>query len=517
VRQPIAAGLLVFALALAALVGLRQGAALHPAYPKRRVVTATLHNGETGAYLRAHLWTRTTVIAFDETRWRATFWNGSRLVLDAAVGPTGEIDAVETHGAGTPPPGASVLWNPFLIVLLAALSTLAVAVSPVRSRRNLDAVLIAGTFTAAALLARAELVSLSVCLGTAALAYVAYRCTTVGFARDRATAVSDPLYRRAFARANSERTLTYLCVAALLAAVGVTVTSTGIVDVGEAGLVGATLLNHGTVPYGHMPAFVVHGDTYPPLTYILLMPFAAISPATTVFESFDGALWLCAVALVVAAAGLGRSGGRTHVLAWLTFPPVLLAASAGTNDVPAAAFVALALAVFGRPLLSAALLVLAGWVKIVPAAALASWTSEVRGRSVLHLIALITALVAAGLVFLVAIDGPHTLSAAYHAMRFQLVRGSWFSIWQQFGLRWLQPIFQAAVFGFGAAVLVYVRGRRRVERREAAALAGALIALLQISASYWIYTYLPWLVPFILVALFPPGPRRSQPLEPDVP
>jgi hypothetical protein len=53
--------------------------------------------------------------------------------------------------------------------------------------------------------------------------------------------------------------------------------------------------------------------------------------------------------------------------------------------------------------------------------------------------------------------------------------------------------------------------------RRLAALSGAIIALLQLSANYWNFTYLAWLLPFILVALFPPLLQRSQQPEPRVP
>jgi hypothetical protein len=111
-------------------------------------------------------------------------------------------------------------------------------------------------------------------------------------------------------------------------------------------------------------------------------------------------------------------------------------------------------------------------------------------------------------------------------MRFQFERGSWFSIWQQTGTRWLQPIFQAATAGFAAvaATEVWRGGADGFDLRRSAALAGAIVALVQIGANYWTYMYLPWLLPFILVALLPPSAaaaprarRRSRPLARPVP
>ena len=47
-----------------------------------------------------------------------------------------------------------------------------------------------------------------------------------------------------------------------MAGVVVTVTSAGISDIAFAGLAGATKLNHGDLPYGHLTSDLVHGDTY---------------------------------------------------------------------------------------------------------------------------------------------------------------------------------------------------------------------------------------------------------------
>ena len=63
-----------------------------------------------------------------------------------------------------------------------------------------------------------------------------------------------------------------------------TVTSTGPSDVAFAALAGATDLVHGVVPYGHIPGFILHGDTYPLLTYAVYVPAAAVMPVTDLFE-----------------------------------------------------------------------------------------------------------------------------------------------------------------------------------------------------------------------------------------
>jgi hypothetical protein len=131
----------------------------------------------------------------------------------------------------------------------------------------------------------------------------------------------------------------------------------------------------------------------------------------------------------------------------------------------------------------------------------------------------VAALSTLGVLAIDVIGGTGAISDAWHAIRFQFVRGSWYSVWQQTGTRWLQLVFQAGTIAFAAFVAVHLWTMRAegVGLRRTAAFAGAIIALLQISSNYWTYNYLPWLLPFMLVALFPAAPRRSPTPAPRVP
>jgi hypothetical protein len=450
------------------------------------------------------------------------------VLLDAAVAPDGSVDALETRLPGSHPPGSSLLWVPPVLILLAALFVIAVGVRPLRSLRNLDAGVLAAGFTLSALLLDARLVAAYVYAGIACLAYLAVRCAQVGFGGPVHADVAEPLYRRVFPGADATRLLRIATAATLLGGLIVTVTSTGASDVAFAGLAGATKLNHGELPYGQLTSELVHGDTYPLLTYVLYMPFAAISPVRDSFDSWDGALWLNATALLAGAAVLYRLAGRGRreagvpmILAWLAFPPVLLAASSGTNDVPTAVFAAAALALFARPALSAGALALAGLTKVAPALALALWLPRLRGRTLVVACAAVAFPVALTLVALLVVGDGGGLRDSWNSIRFQFERGSWYSLWQQTGTRSVQPVFQAATVAFAlvAAFEIWRQGPGAIGIRRAAALAGAVLALFQIAANYWNYAYLAWLLPFILVALLPPvagaGPPalpRSRPL-----
>lgn len=508
-------GALVFAAALAAVLVLRSSSAPHPPFPRQRAVQAAQRDKAVATTLRQQSWDDARVIALDDTHWRVTFFDGPRVLIDAAVGPAGKVDAVQPHLPGSHPPGSRIAWSPFLLVLLTAVCVFTLGVRPLRRLRNVDAAVLVVGFTLSAFLHDQRLLAAHVYVGVACLAYLAVRLAEVGFARPLRARPAVPLYR-----ASEARLLRLGAGAALLGAVMVTVTSTGLSDVALAALAGATKLNHGSLPYGHLTSDVVHGDTYPLFTYVLYMPFAAISPVRDAFDDLDSALWLNAIALAGAAALLyrlagGREAGTVRALAWLTFPPVLVAASTGGNDVPTALLVVAALALFARPALSAGALALAAWAKVVPGAALLVWLPRLRGRSLLTACATAGALLAAGVLAIVAVGDSASLGATWDALRFQFERGSWFSVWRQTGWTWAQPVFQAATVAFAAlaALEVWRLGPETIGLRRAAALAGAVIALLQIGANHWTYTYLAWLVPFILVALFPP-PAEAGPSAP---
>jgi hypothetical protein len=499
VRSLLAIGVVVFALACAAFGAAR--AEPHPPYPRDAAVAAAKRDAPPG-------WTDVRVLPLDRTHWRVTFFDGPRELLDLAVGPAGRIDATEVHDPGIHPPGSSTLWSPALLLLFTALFIAVVAVRPLRSLRNLDALVIGAGFTTSALLIDDRLVAAHVYVGAAVLAYIAARCAMAAFSMTAADP-REPLLQL-------ERYLPWITGATLLAAVILVVTSTGISDVAFAGLAGGTLMNHGISPYGHIPTEVVHGDTYPILTYVLYMPFAAIAPVHDSFDSLDGALWLNAIALVAGAFFMRTWGTRT-TLAWLAFPPVLLAASGGGNDVPAAAFAVAALAYAARTELSAGLLALAGWVKIAPAAALIPLLARLRRADLGRALALVLALLVAGIVTMLAFGGTDAIDKATTALRFQFERGSWFSLWRQLGAPALQVALQALTVAFAAVGAVAVWRGRTTSFRQIAALTGTVVALIQLSANYWTYAYLPWLLPFILVALFPPAHPRSRPPEPRAP
>jgi len=118
---------------------------------------------------------------------------------------------------------------------------------------------------------------------------------------------------------------------------------------------------------------------------------------------------------------------------------------------------------------------------------------------------------------MLAIGGTDAIDQATSALRFQFERGSWFSLWRQLGAPAVQVALQASTVAFAVVAAVAAWQRRVATPRQLVALAGTIVALIQLSANYWTYAYMPWLLPFILVALFPPARPRSRPPAPHAP
>jgi hypothetical protein len=194
-----------------------------------------------------------------------------------------------------------------------------------------------------------------------------------------------------------------------------------------------------------------------------------------------------------------------HAFAWLAFPPVLIAASSGTNDLVAAALVALALVVAGSAGRSTAFLAVAGWVKLIPFFLVPVAAARFRSRNLLFAIVTFAAVTVATAAWILALGGPHGIGDMLRAVSFQSERGSLLSIWTALGARPLQPVAEAAAFGLVAfaTARVWLERECGLDVRRLAALAGGVMLAFQLSANYWSWAYLPWVMPCILLALFP--------------
>ena len=279
---------LVFVAALLALLALHGGGHAyrlsHPA-----AVRAALADPQVHEHLATHPWTRAEVHAFDDSSQRVSFLAGPRLVLDAAVEDSGRVPHVAPRFAGVPPSGALVTFNPLLWLAMAAVLALAAGSARLRSLRTLDLAALLALLAPIACY-REGLVAATVLAALPSLTYLLGRCAWVAL-RGAPIAAAPSLYDRltaAWEPGRGARLLVLLSAAVAVMVALVSITSNSPSDVDLASMSGATLLLHGTLPYGHMPTDVVHGDTYPLLNYAFHVPAALLAPVRDGFDDLTG-------------------------------------------------------------------------------------------------------------------------------------------------------------------------------------------------------------------------------------
>jgi hypothetical protein len=493
-RSLLAIPIAVFAIALVGLLLRGSGGSRLP-LPRAQALRAALADPAIHKQLAAHGWDHARTTALDSRLARVTFFDGPRVRAVAAVDAAGRTEHVQIYAPGAPQYGSKLSDAPWLLALLALGFVLATATLPLLSLRNLDVLALLG-FTLPILAGDQQLLALSVLTGYVPLAYLCWR-----FVR-RATEEGTPeprthVYELLLPRL--PRLLGYgIAAAAGLLAI-VAVSSPGAIDVGFASTAGATLLLHGTLPYGHMPADVVHGDTYPLLNYVLYLPAAAVAPVRDAFDDTSSAVLVGFAAVLVAAVALRKSGPRA-VLAWLCFPPLAVAVASGTNDLLLAAAIALALAMCAHSGRSALALTAGGWIKLAPLALLPIWLARTRGRPLLRAIGAVIGLSAGLSVWILVVGGPAGFGHMLDAMSFQLDRGTLQSAWTLLGLGAAQQVAQAATIALAAWGAINAR-RIAADPARLAAISGAVLAALQLSASNWSYLYSVWLFPCAALAL----------------
>lgn len=471
---------------------------------------AALADERVRSHLRLNPYTSVEVSPLDDELQRVSFFDGSRLLLHAAIDEQGRVRAVSRRRPGVAPTGSKIAYQPLVWLLLVTVTVAVLAGWPRATQRTLDACVLAG-FIAAVWAYNEGFVSATVWIGTALLAYLGIRCFQTAFAR------SAPAQPRRSASGDELRLLRAVAVTMALLVVIVGLTSPGESDVAFASMAGATLLADGISPYGNMPSELIHGDTYPILNYVLHVPAALVLPVYDSFSDWTGALVISCLAGLATAAGIyvastrewGNAVAWRHVIAWFSFPAVWITASSGTNDLLAAAAIAWGLALLPHAGRAACVLAAGAWIKISPLLVLILWVARARGGDLRRALSGVAAVSAACVAVLVALGGVGEIRVMLDALAFQSERGSLYSVWTQLGARWAQELAVAVVAGALAASAALVAGSSalRGDPVRLAALGGLLLIGMQISANYWTFAYLPWLMPLLLVALF--GRQRA--------
>ena len=101
------------------------------------------------------------------------------------------------------------------------------------------------------------------------------------------------------------------------------------------------------------------------------------------------------------------------------------------------------------------------------------------------------------------------LSAFWHdSIVYQSDRTTPFSIWGLWGgLGWEQSLLQGAVIALALGV-AFLPSRRTLI--DVAALGAGVLIALQLTLNYWLYPYIVWFFPLVLVALFAAHPEPGQ-------
>jgi hypothetical protein len=303
--------------------------------------------------------------------------------------------------------------------------------------------------------------------------------------------------------------------------IGLNILNSNVIDVGYAGVIGANKLIHGNPLYGAWPHDNLYGDTYGPVSYFVYVPFRLIFGWSGTWDSLPAAHaaaicfdLLTLVGLYVLGRRLkGNALGVVLAYAWAAYPFTLFALSSNTNDGLVAALIVFALLTItsapGRGVLGA----LAGLTKFAPFALapllLRGVGERPRKRSIA---AYVIAFGATGLVVMIPVLTQGNLHAFWRdSISYQSDRVTPFSIWGLWGgLGAVQRVLQGASIALAIAV-AFVPSRRGII--EVAALGAAVLIMLQLTVNYWLYPYIVWFYPLVIVALFASHPDRRERFE----
>ena len=298
--------------------------------------------------------------------------------------------------------------------------------------------------------------------------------------------------------------------------IGLNVLNSNVIDVGYAGVIGANKLLHGHMLYGHWPSDNAYGDTYGPVNYFAYVPFRLIFGWGGTWDSLPAAHAAAIAFDLLTVGGLYLLGRRirSHALgvllayAWVAYPFTLFTLSSNSNDALVSALLVLALLVIASPAARGVTAALAGLTKFAPfALAPLLWRGTGERPRVRASLVYWAAFAATVLVAMLPVLLNSDLHYFWHdSISYQSSRVTPFSIWGLWGgLGPVQHLLQGAAVGL-AILVAFVPARRGLV--EVAALGAAILISLQLTANYWLYPYIVWFLPLVLVALFAGHPER---------
>ena len=391
-------------------------------------------------------------------------------------------------------------------------------------------------------------VFLSASLGAVPLAYLLVRTSWIGFrGRGFNPALSWPVWLLA-------------AVAVFLGGlrVGLNVANPhGVIDVGYAGVIGGDRILHGRSPYGTMPVENTarscgpadadgetrdwvqangrcesanpRGDTYGPTAYIAYVPAVVLLGWSGKWDSLPSAHATAIAFDLLAVLGLLLVGRRFGGLAlgvalafgWMAFPFTAYALNSNSNDAIMPAFLVWGFWLCTSPLARGTAVALSGWTKFATLLLAPLWLTYPDGLRRRGVIRFAAGFVVATLaVFSVLLVEPSLGGAAHtffdRTFAYQLGRDSPFSPWDwgQYHARGvpdlsaLQTVVQVAVLALAGVVAVLPRRKGPL---ELAALSAGVLVGFELTLTHWSYLYIPWFLPFVLLALLLPRRERGRP------
>jgi hypothetical protein len=332
-------------------------------------------------------------------------------------------------------------------------------------------------------------------------------------------------------------------------------TPRGVIDVGYAGVAGASRILDGQAPYGHMPvrddlekcgpedvdgdvrdriqtnglceSANERGDTYGPVSYLAYVPATAIFGWSGKWDSLPAAHATSIAFDLLTVLGLVlvglRFGGAplaaALAFAWAAYPFTAYTLNANTNDAIMPAFLVWGFWLASSPVARGAALALAGWTKFGALLLVPLWAGypALTARNLARFGATFLAVMV--LAFSVLLLEPSLWGAIEtfweRTISFQLGRNSPFSLWEwgQYhakgipDLGFLQPVAAAGAVALALLVGVFPRVKTPV---QLAALTAAVLVVFELSLSHWFYLYLPWFAPFVALWLLLPEERYQS-------
>jgi hypothetical protein len=321
------------------------------------------------------------------------------------------------------------------------------------------------------------------------------------------------------------KVLAVITVAVIGARVALNVADSNVIDVGYSGVIGADRIADRQPIYDNFPSDDQSGDTYGPVAYYAYVPFEQAFPWSGSWDDLPAAhaasiffdLGTIAILFLLGRRfRRGRAGTELGILlcfGWAACPYTAFALESNTNDALVSLTLVAALLCLTSPAARGISLALSGLTKFAPLALgplFATYGATVGrgkglvrryGRVVIPFAIAFAATVA--VVCFQALQDPGISTFWHRTIGEQGGRDSPFSIWgQDHSLGWLQAAVKAAVVGL--ALLVAFRPRRR-DHVTVAALGAAVMIGMQLTVDHWFYLYIPWFLPFLLIALLASG------------